>query len=569
MKSFLILAFLLVSSLATAQDLSPRERDSVRAAQASTKKAAQDSVAALFARLCPGRCEVIGVEVEMEAPRALGPVTPGFESVTGASLSVDPKSIQVSVLLDSKLPRNFQRNIPRMIQHRLGSLAPVVEVRPELLDFPEPQLEPLPPFYPEPPRSQPAPAPMPDPAPLPEPAAEEVKEAPPAPVGEPSVWESFGPWIGPLIMAILLFLMMLYLLKRIAEIAKPQTSETESVARKRSVDVEALREEVLASRPVRNRMMRAWVNEDLDGAVRAVHVLGPDVLNDLKSEKGLKPALQQVAKGLVETPEPIDAELESVVAQIRTRLRAAQVLHDDSAAAEWEFLEGVAPGSVMQAAQKLTPAELLHVVGHLRPEIQGALMERLTKEGRESLFSGAAKGLSRTESQELASRFRRAVEEFGQESSEAQVLGAMLGSLNAAEQEETMRELRQKRPQLAAEVLSGHLLESAVSYAPPEAVADALLRVELESLAAFARGSSQAIRDSLLSLVSGSRKAALEAELSLEIPVGRAAFLEARKAFLSNLQGALEREGEDILRVNSKALMKKPLNPVEANEASS
>jgi flagellar motor switch protein FliG len=95
------------------------------------------------------------------------------------------------------------------------------------------------------------------------------------------------------------------------------------------------------------------------------------------------------------------------------------------------------------------------------------------------------------------------------------------------------------------------------------------LRVELESLAAFARGSSQAIRDSLLSLVSGSRKAALEAELSLEIPVGRAAFLEARKAFLSNLQGALEREGEDILRVNSKALMKKPLNPVEANEASS
>src|SRR5690554_5566740 len=110
MKSLLILAFLLASSVlsvASAQDLSPRERDSVRAAQASTKKAAKDSVAALFARLCPGRCEVIGVEVEMEAPRALGPVTPGFESVTGASLSVDPKSIQVSVLLDSKLPRNF------------------------------------------------------------------------------------------------------------------------------------------------------------------------------------------------------------------------------------------------------------------------------------------------------------------------------------------------------------------------------------------------------------------------------------------------------------------------------
>jgi len=559
------------SSPALGQNLSAKERDSMRNAQAETTRAARESVETLFARLCPGRCELIGVEVEMESPRAMGQVTPGFESVTPDAFSVDAKTVQVSVLLDSKLPRNFQRNIPRMIQHRLAALAPVISVRPELLDFPEPQLEPIPPYYPEPPRSAPTPAPLPK-MDFPEPPlkVEEPPVSAPAPAESKSFMDALAPWIGPLVMAFLLFLMMLFMLKKISEISRPAAEGSTDLAKRSVVSLDDLKDELMASRPVKNSVMRKWLEDDVDGAARAIHAFGPELISDIKTDSALRPKIQLVADRLMNLGELTPEDLEKVIQDSRVRLRAAQVLHESaSTPTEWEFLEGLQVRSIYRILEGLTPRELMHVVSMTRTDVQSALMEQLPERSRRDLFVSAGSPMSRSESQELAMRLRRAAEELSGTSGEAAVLISLLESLSAIEQEVTVGDLKSKRPDIAAEILRGTVLESSLLYMPSEVLQDASIRIDLEHLSAFLRGTDEATRNHFVASTSGSRRVALLSELELEIPVGRAQFLDGRKVVLAHVLGVMEREGQDITRANLRGLMKKPLNPVEANEASS
>lgn len=554
----------------SAQGLTARERESVQRVKTETARSAQESVEALFARLCPGRCELIGVDVEMESPRPLGEVTPGFEAVTGGNFASDAKSVNVSVLLDSKLPRNFQRNIPRMIQHRLASLAPVIQVRPEVLDFPEPQLEPMPPYLPEPPRSAPEPRPLPAEVPV---KAEEpiTPPVPPEPIREPSFMDALAPWIGPLVMSLLLFAMMLFMLRKIAQVTATPTSENSAdLARRPVVDVEQLRDDLMASRPVRNRVMRQWLDDDIDGVALAVHTLGPELLADLKSEPLLKPRMNAVAEKVLQMPEVTPELLEQLARDVRSRVTSAQVTLDErSTPREWEFLEGLNVSALTRTLDGISARELMHVTSLLRSDTQSALLDSLPERRRRDLFvSNTGAPLSRTESNDLATRLKRAAEEISGASGEATVLTTLLESLSIEEQEATLAELRARRPDVAAEVLRTTLLESAVPYLPHDVVGDAVLRTDLDQLTAFLRGVPPTTRDYVLAATSGARRGALISELQLDVPVGRAQFLEARRLVLSQLLGVLDREGHDITRANLRGLMKKPVNTVDADEVS-
>jgi hypothetical protein len=97
---------------------------------------------------------------------------------------------------------------------------------------------------------------------------------------------------------------------------------------------------------------------------------------------------------------------------------------------------------------------------------------------------------------------------------------------------------------------------------------DAVLRTDLDQLAAFLRGVAPATRDHILAATSGARRNALISELQLDVPVGRAQFLEARRLVLGQILGVLDREGHDITRANLRGLMKKPVNSVDAGEVS-
>ena len=110
------------------------------------------------------------------------------------------------------------------------------------------------------------------------------------------------------------------------------------------------------------------------------------------------------------------------------------------------------------------------------------------------------------------------------------------------------------RREVARGVLEQVCLETAVPEVPREFVADALHRTPIETLVAFLRGTRDEVRDQILHITPLSKRSALTAELSLDVPVGKDEFLQARQAFTSTLRDIVRRDGHDIADANTRVL---------------
>lgn len=574
----------LFSVTAFAQDgsrLDARERASVKGKEASVAYEARQTVEALFGRLCPGRCELVSVDVKMARPEPVGQVVPGFESAQAPNFAVDAEAVEVTVLLDSKLPTNFRRNIPRMIQYRLNELAPNIRVRPEALDFPEPQLEPMPPVLPEPPRARPE-------------AVERLEETPevpeevePEPAAEPAaeeagLWQEIkpilaeiAPWIGPMLMMLLLFGMVLALLRRLNAQTKTEPAGSARSRRPEEVDPDELRAALIESRVVRNRVLRQWLEDDLEAVAQLIPVVGADVLDDLKSDAGLKGRLATVSEYVRDGHELTEDELRKLARQLRNRVAAARVtLDEEGMTRDWEFLEGLSVGGLRTILAPCTTAEKIHVVGLLREAMRGAFLETLDESARRELFLGTrSDGLDKKADTALASRLRKAAEDLthsGREiDGQASLIVDMIVALSLEEQESMLREIKGERPDVAHAVLSRLALETTTLHASEEVLADIVHQLPIATLANFLRGTRADVRDRILAVTGQSQRSALTAELALDIPVGRAEFMDARTRFTSRLRDAMLRDGEDLARINARVVMRTNINPVESNEATS
>ncbi len=587
-------AILLASALATALAApaaaqstrrTTAERLASERVQGETQAQARQTVEKLFSRLCPGRCELVELEVVMSDPTPVGDVVPGFESVAGPAFQAAPAEVNVTVLLDSKLPRNFQSNLPRMIRYRLQNLAPAINVRPELLDFPEPQLEPVPPYLPEPPRRSWEPPPQPEPVlePVaPPPAAEETPTE--EPVEEPSLWdrlapyfEAIAPWIGPILMVLVMGLLLFALIRRLTEQASGGGTAGGPAGRgKQPVDPSELYAELNASRSVRNAVMRKWLHEDEDTLADLVYLVGPDVLDDLKADSENAPALAAVSERVAHRREPLsDPEVHRLASEVRARLTAAKIVHQQQGglAMDWEFLEGMSPANLRRILAGCTATETVYIIGKLPSGLRSSFLETLAPEERRMLALGtSADVLSKNEAISLASRLRRAADDVAHIGREAEgqagLIVDMLRALAVEDQLELLRELKGKRPEVAQAVLGKVVLEPTIPHLPSELVADALHRAPVETLASFLRGTFPGLRDHLLTVAPASKREAVMTELSLDVPVGKSEYLEAREAFTGWVADVARRDGHDLARANARALMSTSnLNPLPADEA--
>ena len=172
----------------------------------------------------------------------------------------------------------------------------------------------------------------------------------------------------------------------------------------------------------------------------------------------------------------------------------------------------------------------------------------------------------------LAARLRKAAEDFshiGKEADGQAVLVVdMVRALHLDDQLELLRELKGKRPEVAQAVLGRIVLETTALQLPPELIADAVHRTDVGTLASFLRGTRPDVRDHLVAVTPASKRQAVLTELSLDVPLGRGEFLEARDAFMAVLRDVIRRDGHDMVRANSRALLSTPkINPI-ADEAS-
>lgn len=553
------------------QGLSTPERLAAEQMQGQVATQSRRTIENLFSRLCPGRCELVDLQVTMSSPTPVGDVVPGFETVAGQNFQSEPESIDATVLLDSKLPRNFQSNLPRMIRYRLNNLAPTINVRPEVLDFPEPQLEPMPPYMPEPPRRNfEQPPSLPEPEPVVEPEPQPVPEAAPEP--EPTWWdrlqpllESLAPWIGPIIMVLILFALLLALVRRLSEANRPAGAAAGADGSKRSppdLDIDAARDDLNATRAVRNRVLRRWLSEDPDGVASLVMLMGPEIVSDLKSDSSLAPALEQVSELVARQREPLgEDETRQTLSELRARLTSARIVHDEQGLAmDWEFLEGLGVANLRRIVSSCSSTEKMYVVGQLPPSLRAAYLDTLDgAERRELVLGTSADVLSKQEALALAARLRKAADEVSHIGREADGQAAlvldMLRALRLEEQEQMLREIKANRPELAQSVLGRIVLETTTPQLPNELLADALHRSPVETLTAFLRGTRESVRDHLLSIAPASKREAVMTELSLDIPVSRGEFLQARQRFLDVVAEVVRRDGIDIARANTRVLM--------------
>lgn len=541
-------------------------------ARSAAETQARAEIESLLARLCPGRCELVELRATVSQPRAAGEVAPGFEGAPGTRFEVEVRRLEATILMDSSLPENFRTNIPRMAQYRLQDIANVVEVRPEFLEFPQPQLPPmptpLPHVAPEPPR-QPQPLPRPEP----EPIRAETPEEPPAEVeplrAEPPLWQELLPWIALLLTLLILGGLIILILRRLEAIsskpdAAPAAADTEGdekVRPKSMPDIDALRDELKRSRSVLNRMLRRWIEDSPEEVAVLIRLLGPEILSDLRRDSELRPSLEVVSDHVAGLDEAVDAErAHGICEKARSRHAAQLVVDDSSGDMDWGFLEGLSLGQVGTLLNSASQQERGFILSRLSPVIRSRHLENLSTAERRQLLleASSAQTLSKSQARELAQRMRQIADEFidaGREAEgQAALIVEMIEAMSLGEQEDVLRDLQSSRPDVAHAVLARICLESTLLQLPEDSLTNAVHRLPVEKITTFLQGTRRDIADHILSCSPGSKRQALATELSLDIPTARADFLDARQAFSTTVLATLRRDGYEVAKFNANAL---------------
>ena len=537
---------------------------------------ARQEIESLFSRLCPGRCELVEVKAITATPKVVGDVTPGFDVEGSASFDVELKRLEARVMIDSTLPANFRSNIPLMLQYRLGSITPNVVITPTILEFPSPQLPPMPPMMQEPPpKPRPAPEEPKVEPPKPEPPQPEPPKAePPKPEEKPwykELWATMLPWLPFIVMLLVFFALFMRALRGIREMneAQRQPSLADQGGEdplQQLPDLDAMRQELKQSRAVQNEVLRGWLEQDPSAVAILVRLIGPEILADLKKDAALRPSIEAVSQEVARQSEPVTpTEARRIDRELRARLTAARITQDQQAlASDWEFVQGMSVANLQRVMGPLSPQEKSYAIGQLPPAQRSAYMNQMDPKERRELFmsAGSADALSREQAIDLATRLRKGSEQVahigGEASGQSLIIIEMLRALDLGEQTETLRELRQRRPEVAQSVLDQVCLESTLLLAPPEALADAMHRSSVEIISQFARGASPEVRELLLKVAPSNLRRPLREELSLEIPVSRAEYLEARTELTTLIASMIRRDGHDLASLNARALDPSP-----------
>ena len=550
------------------------ERTAVADAEESAERQARAEIESLLSRLCPGRCELVDIDITSDEPRAVGGASPGFEGAGGpAQYDTDIERIEATIMMDSELPENFQANIPRMAQFRLQNLADDIVVRPELLEFPSPQLPPSPEGHPETPPEPPEPEPQPEPEPIEEPADEEPEEEAAdepdeqAEADEP-FWQQALPWIALLMTLLILGGLIILILRRLEALASaddnPQAARDERDADQPSAvmpDAEALRDDISQSRTALNQMLRDWIDDDPRQVAVLVRLVGSQILSDLRRDPEMRPPLETVSDHVAELDERIDPEqAQSVARKARSRYEARMVVDDGASDADWDFLEGLTLGQISKLLDNTSRRERGFVLTRLSPVIRSRYLENLDGDDRRKLLleTSSSESLSKSESRKLAARLREVADEFTdaarQADGQAAMITEMLDAMTLGEQQDVLVDMSQNRPDVAHAVLSRMCLESAVLEVPDDMLADTVHRLGVETLTIFLQGTRDDITQRILDAAPASKRQAISTELSLDIPSSRADFLDARSKFSNAIIATLRRNGYDVADFNSTAL---------------
>lgn len=520
----------------------------IAAAQPSITKVGRDAeergrseVADLLKSLCPEQCILLSVQARVEAQELPVDPTPGFDAAASPAIP-ELRSVEASVLVDSRLPAPFRARVKALVGQRLLALGVPSKVALEQVSFPQKN-----PAYLDPP---PLPPKLPEAKP-PEVPKPEIAAA--SPVSTMKLDQRLLEHAPLLAVVAMLGLVLVVLggLFFLAARPRPQPEpfydfgpapqpEQQPEAPAEGFPAARMRklEKLLVDeRALRNGIVRESLSRGEHALVaRWVRELGDFLLEDVRGDGALAAALAGVAAEVVK---PVDAGARNKSLQelegraIAARL--ARASEDDAFA----FLEGVRPGAFAAASMGLPSGTRELALRFAPAHLRSAALRELDPAARQEIALAWARKPQVSASYALAAadELRLRLAQLSGAPPADGALADLLDTLPRAEQDALVDRLRREGGSVA-----GLVTESALASAPADAVAAAALRMAPEKLLACLAGADAPVRDTALAALPQKLAAEMREELSLGSR-GAGDFFAARRELLARLSEELSKRG--------------------------
>ena len=521
----------------------------------------QRRVAPVLEEMAPGQAELKYIDVRVNRPTALpAGAAPGFEDLTPGTEFVAER-IEVALVLDSKLPPQFRKDLKNLIKARLDALDVPTEVTDSVIAFPTPRPQPQSPREPSPYPYPPAPQPPPQPAHAGQPAAPSATPAPPpaepaAPRGVPWAF-AIGLAVLGLLVGALIFALMAALAaarRRESQVATAPGASAGGTADGKSAaaaidHLPEVRRTLREDRVLARRVMRELLLENqVETVAAAVELVGPGIVEDLRGDPACAAPLREAAALLVAASRPTDSR--DVAERLHRRiLKHRMVGSDDPVEQEFAFLLGVSPARLAALLQPehatVCAAVLRYTPGHLR----AAYLESCTADERAALAAAIAspKGLSREHLMDVAATLRaRAIElahlDAG-ETGEIDLAVELIEERPPAEQADMLDAMRRADPARARAIEGALISDATFELVPEDVLSTAVMAVPTDTLARFLRAAPAAVGARTMGALPATVAAALQEDLSLAMTASPRETAETRRALFAALRAALRARG--------------------------
>jgi flagellar motor switch protein FliG len=518
----------------------------------------------LLEQMAPGQAELKYVDVRVTRPSALpGTSEPGFEDTAPGAAFV-AQSAEVTLILDSKLPAPFRKDLKNLIKNRLESIGVNIDLKESLVAFPTPRPQPTVP--PEIPFRYP---------PMPQMPAQQIAPATAPAAGQPPVAATTPPVESPtargipiwlaVLGAVLLALIVLFAYALITMRRRLKGDESRqaggqggdagrlaptaaAAAADHLPEVRrALREDRVLARRVMGELLR---ENQIDKVAVAVELVGPSVVEDLRADPLCVVPLREAAALLVEGRARTESNTKEIIAQLHRRiLKHRMVGAEDPVEQEFAFLLGLSPErlSAVLATEPaaVQAAALRYAPGHVRAAF---LSERSAAE-RSALAVALAspKALSKEHLLDVASTLRaRAADQAhldAGETGDIDLAVELIEERPPAEQAEMLEAMRRGDPAKARAVQAALISDQSFERVPDEVLTAAAMAVPTDVLARFLRDVPESIATRTLAVLPRTVGASIQEDLSLEVAHTPQQMADARRVMFGSLRKALRDRG--------------------------
>lgn len=517
-------------------------------------------ISPLLEQMAPGQADLGYVDVRVNRPTALATgANPGFEDL-GPGADYVAERIEINLQLDSKLPADFRNNLKSLIKGKLESLSVPIDIKDHVFVYPTPRPHPeqreQPPYYPQPspPKAeQPAPTPAPPPV-----------QPPPPRAPEPAGWPTWA--VGLLVAVAALLVACLALMAFIVAERRRARAEAERAAGgaggkdaparagqalpgpDRLPEVRrALVEDRLLARRVLGELL---AQNELDKVARTVELVGPTVVDDLRSDPAHAAALREAAARLDAAPPATAEEVRALSEELYRRVLKHRMMGSgDAVEQEFAFLIALPAARFTSILEGEHPAARAVALRYAPAHLRTAYLEDRDLEERAALVAALAdsKNVKKDYLMDVAATLRaRAIEHAhvgGGDASEMELLVEMIEDAPASERAKLLDAISPTDPEKRRRIEGLLVTDDAIERVADSVLGAAALSVPQDELAKFLRATAPGVTERFLAALPAAIGAGIREELSLEIPVAPEAIVNARRTVHRALRRALRERG--------------------------